>query len=189
MRRSITILIAGIFVILTAALPARAAERVIPPITQPTEYLCDGNGVGDCKSLPPHGSVVDGARIFAVARNSGAWRWDVFPDGLVENNFTYPPLNNQLNGQTIWVLKLHANNNFCNGNSGGADILKDCSNQVFPPSEQWVLDPSNHYFVNIGRSNDKDNWEVLCNPGGGGPLVIGTRDSCTTYHEQWNFVS
>jgi hypothetical protein len=42
--------------------------------------------------------------------------------------------------------------------------------------------------VNIGRSNDKDNWEVLCNPGGGNPLIITTRDACTTYHEQWGSV-
>jgi hypothetical protein len=100
-------------------------------------------------------------------------------DYVTSSTFTDHYIDNQLAGQPILKIALHFNNGYCNGNSAGADDLKICNGSA---SEQWVSDPQNAYLVNIGRSNDQDNWEVLCNPGGGARLVIGTRDSCSTFH-------
>jgi hypothetical protein len=129
------------------------------------------------------GAVNDYAPIYAIGINNGAWKWDVsVVDYVTSSTFTDHYIDNQLAGQPILKIALHFNNGYCNGNSAGADDLKICNGSA---SEQWVSDPQNAYLVNIGRSNDQDNWEVLCNPGGGARLVIGTRDSCSTYHKQW----
>jgi hypothetical protein len=150
-----------------------------------TGYLCDGNGAGSCKSLTPGIMPAPGEQIFAVGESSGAWRWDFVTVSFVTSTtFTDGFIDNALLNQPIYELQLHAAPIYCNGNSDGGDWLKSCDGSA---SELWVRDPSNGHFVNVGRSNDKDNWEVLCNPGGGAQLVIGTRDSCTPYHEAWNF--
>jgi hypothetical protein len=153
-----------------------------------TVYICDGAGQGYCKSLQPNAPTYPFEPVVVVGRNNGAWRWDVYDMGPVtDSTFTYAPLRNQLQGQRILVFDLHAHPEYCNGNSGGGDVIKTpCTDPS--PSDKWVLDPTNSYLVNVGRSNDKNNWEVLCNPGGGGQLRIDTRDSCTTYHKQWGFV-
>ena len=149
-------------------------------------YLCQAGTTSGCKSLLPGASVFDGEQINAIAVDKGAWTWEALNEGTVNSStFTYAPIDNALNGDTIWFLKLYANQNYCNGNSAGADLLRKC---VVVPAQLWVLDPSNGYFVNIGRSNDKDNWEVLCYPGGGFALVIGTRDSCPNPGKEWSFV-
>ncbi len=179
-------LLTGIFaatgLVLAAVAPAQAANPPQHVVSGSAQLICDGDGLGSCKSLPIGGVVMDLGPIFAVNGN-GAWRWDVSRVGTVTSStFSYTPIDNQLAGQPILKIALHFDNFFCNGNSGGSDLLKVCDGSA---SELWVADPGNAYLVNVGRSNDQDNWEVLCNPGGGGQLVIGTRDSCTTYHEQW----
>jgi hypothetical protein len=187
-RLSITILLGVIMtlpaILLTGA-PAHAASPAATTGTEFTAYLCDGNGAGSCKSLTPGITPAPGEQIFAVGESSGAWRWDVVTVSYVTSTtFTDGYIDSALLNQPIYELHLHAEDIYCNGNTDGGDWLKSCDGTT---SELWVRDPANGDFVNVGRSNDKDNWEVLCNPGGGNQLVIGTRDSCTTYHEEWNF--
>ncbi|HEY3871328.1 MAG TPA: hypothetical protein VGM10_23410 [Actinocrinis sp.] len=157
-----------------AAAPAQA-QTVPAPLQTSAEtfvgtfYICDGNGAGSCKSLQPGASISDNEKIYAIGESNGAWRWDVYSVSA--------------GGETNYIFVLHADNGFCNGNSAGGDILKDCSSAA---SEQWVYTTS-HLLVNVGRSNDKGTVEVLCNPGGGGQLVIVPPGSCTAYHETWGF--
>jgi hypothetical protein len=195
MRKLLTGVLLAAGLALAAAVPAQAAPNAAAPAQTPAfttsgtpQYICDGAGAGSCKSLLPGAAVYNFEPIYAIGRNSGAWRWVVTQVGTVtRSTFSYQPIDNQLLGQPILEIQLYASSSYCNGNSGGADVLKTCGTPL-PASEQWVSDPSTLTLVNVGRSNDQDNWEVLCNPGGGGQLVIGTRDSCTTYHEQWSSV-
>jgi hypothetical protein len=196
MRNLLTGVLLAAGLALAATAPAQAASNAAAPPPTSTytasgtpEYICDGAGLGSCKSLHPGSQVYNYEPIYAVGVNSGAWRWVVTQVGTVTSStFTYQPIDNQLSGLPILEIALYANSSYCNGNSGGADVLKTCDTPL-PASERWVQDPSTLTFVNVGRSNDQGNWEVLCNPGGGGHLVIGTRDSCSTYHEQWAIVS
>jgi hypothetical protein len=161
---------------------------VIPASAQ---YVCDGASQGSCASLPKGGAIFDGANLFAVGMGSGAWRWDVVNIGTVNSGtFTDGYIDNALSGQDILQISLldTSQGSFCMANSAGGAILKICNFNSSTPSQLWVADPKHDYLVNIGRSNDKDNWEVLCNPGGGNPLIITTREACTTYHEQWGSV-
>jgi hypothetical protein len=171
--------------VLLTGTPAHAAAPAATTGTSFTAYLCDGNGVGSCRSITPGITPAPGEQIFGIGESSGAWRWDFAVVGYVNSTtFTDGYIDNALNNQPIYDVYLHGQSIFCNGNTDGGDWLKSCDGSA---SELWVRDPANGYFVNVGRSNEKDNWEVLCNPGGHGQLVIGTRDSCATYHEEWNF--
>lgn len=180
-KLSITILL-GIAMTLPGVLLTGAPAHAVG--TSFTGYLCDGNGTGSCKSLTPGIMPAAGEQIIAVGESS-AWRWDFVTVSFVTNTtFTDGFIDSALLNQPIYELQLHDAPIYCNGNTDGGDWLKSCDGSA---SELWVRDPANGHFVNVGRSNDKDNWEVLCNPGGGNPLGIGTRDSCTPYHEEWNF--
>src|SRR5207245_1218193 len=158
MRKLITSLFASTVLALPIfALPAGASMQAAHHPGQPATsalYLCDGNGAGYCKSLVPGTTPLAGEQIFPIP-SSSAWTWNRVVYGTVSSNtFTYQPIDNQLIGQPIILLKLHANTTFCNGNSGGADILKDCGPDFGNnASERWVLDPANGYLVNVGRSN------------------------------------
>jgi hypothetical protein len=198
MRKLLTGLFTATGLALAAVVPAQATANAAPPtqaiskvqlgipeLVQPggPQHICDGNGAGSCKSLPRGGGVFNNAPVFAVGVNNGAWLWDNIQVGSVNGTtFTYQPIDNALRGQPILEIELHYDNSFCNANSAGTDVINLCFGS---PAQKWVSDPQNNYLVNVGRSNDKNNWEVLCNPGNSGQLVIGTRDSCSDYHKQW----
>jgi hypothetical protein len=154
-------------------------------------YLRDGNGAGDAASPRPGVSDQVSQPLYAVGMSAGPWRWSATSFmGVSPGTFKYGPLENATlaDGDVIYVLELLANGNMCMGNSGGAAITEDCRNGA-PPRDQWVYDPPTGYWINVGRSNDQDNWEILCNPGGGQQLIVTTRDNCTDYHEEWSFKS
>jgi hypothetical protein len=191
-QRMRAVLVATVAAIAVALAPTAAAHADTPATAAPSEsfvgtfYICDGGGAGFCKSLVPHATPFDLESVFAVPMNGGAWRWDLYDVGTVNSGtFTDHYIDTALAGLAIYNFALHADPAFCNGNSDGGDVIKFCSSAA---SEEWVFEPTHGFLVNVGRSNDKDNWEVLCNPGGGGQLVIGTRDSCTTYHRDWAIV-
>lgn len=182
MRKVITALLTC--AVLALPLAAAAAASAQTPY-----YVCDGNGAGTCMSLPAHATPAHGEHLISLGADAGAWRWIVGTESYVGDpgyTFSYGPLENQLQGQPVFVFQLYANDYYCAANSDGGAVINPCSSAL---DQAWVLDPANGYLVNMGRSNDKDNWEVLCNPGIGDELVIGTRDSCTTYHEEWAIVS
>jgi hypothetical protein len=196
MRRAITILFTGIALTLVIALPAGASARPAgtllradaQPFTSfPVRYLCDGDGKGSCKSLKPGATVSNNGRVYGVGENAGAWRWYRVVIGYTDSaTFAYPPLEHQMgNHKPVYVLALKSAPDYCNGDLSGKDVIMEFCESGTNSSEWWVLDTKNHYFVNIAASNSADNWEVLCNPGGGGQLTITTRDSCSTYHDQW----
>lgn len=171
MRKSMAALCAGAAMLLGPVLPSAASAQGSTNNFLGTYYICDGNGAGSCKSLVPGASKpADGQAVFAYGRNNGAWRWDVY--SVLEN------------GQTQFIFQLHAYTNFCNGNSAGDDVVKGCDGSA---SERWRF-TSDGELVNIGRTNDKGTLEVLCNPGGGGKLVIVPPADCTAYHETWALI-
>lgn len=194
-RKALTVLIAstGLLLGLDVTVPVSASAQgyafnpyVIPANAQ---YICDGASQGSCASLPVGGAIFNGANLFAIGMG-GAWRWDVVNIGTVNGNFTDGYINNALNGQDILQISLIDTSQGveCLANSAGGATLQTCNFNSLTPAQLWVADPAHDTLVNIGRSNDKDDWEVLCNPGGGNPLIITTRDACTTYHEQWGSV-
>lgn len=193
MRRLIVALLAGTVLVLplAAATYAQAAQHrprtADSAVADSPVYVCDGDGSGSCMSLPVNGTAAPGSPLYAVGESAGAWRWnDVVWAHVGDPGFTFsdPYIENALLHQPVYLFQLYAKPTLCSANSGGGDFANTCTAL---PDQMWVFDPVNHYLVNMGRSNDKDNWEVLCNPGSSSQLVIGTRDSCSTYHEQWNF--
>jgi hypothetical protein len=195
MRKTLIALIActGLLLGVSVTVPVSASAQgyylnpyVIPANAQ---YVCDGASQGSCASLPVGGGISDGANLYAIGF-SGAWRWDVVNIGTVNGDFAYGPINNALNGQDILQISLldESKGPKCLANSSGDATLQACNFNSPPRAQQWVAYPAHDTLVNIGRSNDKDNWEILCNPGGGNHLIVTTRDACTTYHEQWGSV-
>ncbi len=190
MRKVVTALLAGIALALPAvpAVSAQAAHYRLR-VSQTAVYVCDGNGAGSCMSLEPHATPAAGEHLISVGKSAGSWRWiegtesDV-GDGIY--TFSYGPLENQLQGQPVHTFDLNGSTAFCAANSAGGAVINPCSSAL---DQAWVFDPTTHTLVNMGRSNDQDNWEVLCNPGTGKQLLIGTRDSCSTYHEEWGISS
>jgi hypothetical protein len=154
-----------------------------------TGYWCDGNGAGYCTTLYPGGQgVYQGEPVEAYPVSAGLWRWDLYRHGYVgKSTFTDGYIYNALGGLPIYVMQLHAFTNYCERNSAGGDVVNLCASPA-APAEEWVSDPSTGYLVNVGRSNDQDNWEVLCNPGGELQLTVTTRDACTNYHKEWAWV-
>jgi len=170
MRKTAGALIVGVALLLGPVLPSAASAQGSTNNFLGTYYICDGNGNGSCKSLIPGAAVFEGEAVFAFGRINGAWRWDVY--SVLEN------------GQTQFIFQLHADTAFCNGNSGGADVIKSCDGSA---SERWRF-TSDGKLVNIGRTNDKGTSEVLCNPGAGGQLVIVPPASCSNYHKTWTLI-
>jgi hypothetical protein len=190
MRKVITALLACTALALPLVTAASAqAARHRPQITQTPVYVCDGNGAGTCMSLEPHATPAHGEHLVSVGPSAGAWRWIEGTEssvGTAPYIFSYGPLESQLRHQPVHVFDLNGSTAYCAANSAGGAVINDCSSAL---DQAWVFDPTTHTLVNMGRSNDEDNWEVLCNPGTGKQLVIGTRDSCSAYHEEWAVVS
>jgi len=178
-----------IIALLTCTVLALPLVMAAAASAQTPVYVCDGIGEGICMSLKAGATLAPDENLISLGENAGAWRWIVSTVSYVGEepgyDFSYGPLENQLEGQPVLVFKLYADDHYCAANSDGGAVINTCNTSL---EQAWVLDPTNHYLVNMGRSNDKDNWEVLCNPGIGDKLVIGTRDSCTTYHEEWAIV-
>lgn len=172
MRKLAMVLFTSIGLLLSLGLPLSAPAQAAPSDFLGTYYLCDGNGSGYCMSLVPFAVPLNLEQLFAIAKNGGAWRWDVYRH--VSGN-----------GTIYITFVLHADTNFCAGNSGGSAYIKTCDGSA---SETWQYYPNEEY-ANVGRTNDQGTKEVLCNPGGGNQLVIVKPGSCTSYHEQWGLVS
>jgi hypothetical protein len=191
MRKVITALLTCAVLALPLATAAGASAQATdhqPQIQQGPEYVCDGNGAGTCMSLPSGATPGNGLHLISLGAVAGAWRWIVGTEAHVGDpgyTFSYGPLENQLQGKPVYVFQLYADTKFCAQNAAGDAVIDPCSSAL---RQAWVLDNSNGYLVNMGRSNDQDNWEVLCNPGTGKELVIGTRDSCSNYHKEWAIV-
>jgi hypothetical protein len=154
-----------------------------------TGYLQDGNGAGDAASLIPGVLASTNEPLLAEPVNGGAWRWDMYDEGLVQDGlFTDKSLESatQNAGDHVFLFRLHADTDFCMVNSDGGAWSQDC-NPTTGVRALWVFDSRTGYWINVGRSNDKGNREILCNPGGGGQLIITTADNCTDYHEEWAF--
>ena len=150
-------------------------------------YLRDGNGTGDAASLPVGWPANVPTPLFGVGVHAGAWRWNITDLGPVPaGEFSYGPLQNALTNDHahIWIFNLFANTNMCMANDNGGAFSDPCT---YTARDIWAYDPPSGYWVNEGRSNDKNNWEILCNPGGGAGLTVTTRNSCTDYHKEWNF--
>jgi hypothetical protein len=163
----------------------RAAGHGLALSAFPTAgYLRDGNGAGDVASLKPKADDSVPEPLYAIPVNGGAWKWIIIDYAPASGSrFTYGPLSNATQGDQIYVLQL-LDAYMCMANSAGVVISEPCE---FNARQEWVYDPPTGYWINIGRSNDQNNWEVLCNPGGGGQLVVTTRDQCSDYHEEWYF--
>jgi hypothetical protein len=104
--------------------------------------------------------------------------------------FTYEPLADATANDDEVVLELTASgfNSYCLGNEAGGAYSDYCGVYTLATANQkWVYDPSTGYFINVGRSNDKQNWEILCNPASNNQLIITTRDNCSDYHKEWAF--
>ncbi len=188
MRRLALIMAAIATMALLAAPPSLASPRPrqYSQCHPCTGYLQDGNGAGDAASLMPNAPSNQLENLFAEPV-SVAWRWDMYNIGpVISGTFTYGPLENATlaDHDDILDFVLHANNNECMENDSGEAVSDTCTGGK---REQWVYDPPTGYWINVGRSNDENNWEILCNPGGGGALYVGTRDSCSDYHEEWLF--
>lgn len=191
MRKVITALLTCTALCLSLATAGTASAQVIPrpQVLQAQVWVCDGNGAGSCMSLKSGATEAPGEKLISLGINAGAWTWLWGIEANVGQGkftFSYGPLENQLQGDPVYVFQLFADSIYCAANSGGSAVINPCTGAL---AQAWVFDPANGYLVNMGRSNDQNNWEVLCNPGTGMDLYIGTRDSCTTYHKEWSFAS
>lgn len=154
-------------------------------------FWCDGDGFGSCMSLIPGGcDTCDESALFAYGKTAGAWTWVEEPGPTVGTGnyiFKDQSIESALAGQPTETFRLWAaQNDDCAANLDGGAVIRfsnlGCS---LDKAQTWVYDLKTDWLVNMGRSNDEDNWEILCNPGGGGQLTVTTRDSCSTYHSQW----
>jgi hypothetical protein len=193
MKRLALILAASATIVSAAAPSSFASSRgrgvsdAQPAVTYTTGYLRDGNGAGDAASLPVGWPRNVPTPLYGVGVHAGAWRWNLTDLGPVPpGEFTYAPLQNALKNDLahIWIFYLHADTSMCMANDNGGAFSEGCTHTA---RDIWAYDPHSGYWVNVGRSNDKGNWEILCNPGGGAALTVGTRDSCTDYHKEWKF--
>jgi hypothetical protein len=191
-RLALTLVIAAAMVSVAApssfASSAREAGHAQADVTYTNPgYLRDGNGEGDAASLPVGWNDADPTPLFGVGVHAGAWRWNIIDLGPVPpGEFTYGPLQNTLtnDGAHIWLFELTDRTTMCMANDNGGAYSEGCT---FTARDIWAYDPPSGYWVNVGRSNDEGNWEILCNPGESAGLTVTTRDSCTDYHEEWNF--
>lgn len=193
MRKLATIVTAVATVAVLAAPPSLASTQahshVRPMITcfPCTGYLRDGNGAGDAASVFPNIGNPDNQALFPEPV-SVAWRWDMYDEGTVPHGtFSYGPLANATANDDWYIFTLFASQGYCMTNSTGGAASQPC---VGTRDQEWVFDPPTGYWINVGRSNDKNNWEILCNPGSSSPsgeLTVTTRDNCSDYHEEWAF--
>lgn len=144
--------------------------------------FCEINTVTRCLSAVPGGHPVAGdlADVFS----SGYWNWNFVQCCVVHRDtFKYTPIYNALHGQAVLQFTLAATSNptlELNNHAGTADFINAGTNGS---NALWVYDSATGWLVNIGRSNDMDNWEVLCGHGVGSAATITTRNACT--HKSW----
>lgn len=176
---------------------ALAAPQRRLPRSAGNFYLCDGNGSGSCMSLPSGACYYCFSQqaLYAVGKDAGAWTWWELQGPSVGSTSNYvfkdDYIEDALAGQPTWayILRAAPDEHGCAANAAGGAVMNystlGCG---FDNDETWVYDPETGWVVNFGRSNDQDNWEILCNPGGGAQLTVTTRDGCSSYHEEWAIV-
>ena len=189
--------IAIAFAATTAAVLGGASSTMAAPTTAHTApaahratryYICAVQNTRWCSTPQPASSPTDTSPVYSY--DNGLWKWEFTQAGTCHDCFTYGPINTALNGQPIWQIPLAASVGSVNGallmnNNAGSVNLKTAG--TGGSNYFWVYDSSTGWWVNIGRSNSKNNWEVLCDPGNYDQETVTTRTGCARYNTWGNF--